>query len=296
MLGTLLKYDFKALIKVMLPLQLGVLIAGIVGTACLNFAFRSISASRPSSYSSYSSSSYPAYASNPFDGLPEILAMMVAVLLLSAVFISGFVTLILIARHIYKNFYSSEGYLTFTLPVTMNQHLFSKVISGITWVVINGLIITLTFILIIFFGFTTDGFFNTDVARGFDLFFSEVLGPLAGVLILELCVVTLLSGIMNVLQIVFSIVIGGAIARTHKVLAAIGFFLISGFAIAVLSTIFMFIVGLFQNAAYSSVSDSYAFFVAMQPSIIGSVLLYAGISLAFFFISKTSLKNSLNLD
>ncbi len=51
-------------------------------------------------------------------------------LVIGIISISGF---IMIAIRVYKNLYSDEGYLTFTLPVTMKQQILSKVFSGAIW-------------------------------------------------------------------------------------------------------------------------------------------------------------------
>ncbi len=50
---------------------------------------------------------------------------------------TSFATSILIAVRFYKNLYSDEGYLTFTLPVTKSQILISKILTGTLWVYIN---------------------------------------------------------------------------------------------------------------------------------------------------------------
>lgn len=45
-------------------------------------------------------------------------------------FASSIITLIFILMRYYKNFFTDEGYLTFTLPVTPHELLWTKLISG----------------------------------------------------------------------------------------------------------------------------------------------------------------------
>ena len=50
-------------------------------------------------------------------------------------------TLIIVGVRFYTNLFSSEGYLTRTLPVTSGQHLLSKTITGCIWGCIDTLLI-----------------------------------------------------------------------------------------------------------------------------------------------------------
>ena len=52
------------------------------------------------------------------------------------------VTTILILYRYYKNFFTDEGYLTFTLPVTRDQLLWSKIINAFIWEIATFLALT----------------------------------------------------------------------------------------------------------------------------------------------------------
>lgn len=289
MLGSLLKYDFKALNKIMLPLQLGVLAAGIIGTVCFSIFFRGVTSSSYG-YSSYASSSAVSMA----EGFAQMFAFLGAITLFSLVYLSGFITLLLIARHVYKNFYSSEGYLTFTLPVSVDKHLASKTISGVIWLLVNAIIIIAVTVLLLVFGFATDGLVSFDVIKGLGEVFQEFATPMGVLYSIELLIFGILYLIGSVLQIVFSVVLGGALARTHKVLAAIGVYILSGMATSFISSIFSFIGTLSTyNISISYVTD---WFIESQPTIIISMIVSLGFAVGFYFLSRVSLKNSLNLD
>lgn len=281
----------------MLPLQLGVLISGLIGVVFFNIFLRGVT----NTASSYSSSSYSSGNSTAllFESFGEGMAILVSITLLSIVFVSGFITLVLVARNIYKNFYSSEGYLTFTLPVSVDQHLQAKTISGLVWLLINMCIIVLTVVLLIVFGTATEGLISVEVMDSIGQAFHEFFTPMGILFLIEVILVTVLSSIMSITQIIFSVTLGGAAARTHKVLAGIGIYLASGAIVSTLMSIFLFIA----QMMFYSVGESYSAYatytsglVEAQPTMIITALCCLAFSLIFYFISRNSLKNSLNLE
>lgn len=290
MLGTLLKYDFKALNKMMVPLQLGVLVAGIIGVVCFNIFLRG--ALNSPSYSSKDSTQVL------LESIGEGSALLVAIVLFSVVFVSGIITLVLLARNIYKNFYSNEGYLTFTLPVTVNQQLLSKTISGFVWLLVNGCIVTLIVVLLVVFGTATEGFIGTQALQILENLFSNYAPALLILFVIELVITSLLSFIMSITQIIFSISLGGAIARTHKVLAGIGIYVAGGAIISTVASVLLVLVqigiSMFDSNHYSYYSNPG--FADAQPTIIISIVCTIIFSLVFFLVSKNSLKKNLNLD
>ena len=291
MLGKLLSCDFKAFGRVMLPLQGGVLLAGIAGCFMVNFSYKSISNSLSSSY--YSSSSQ---AVLPLEEMLNATMTMLSGLFFAVVFASFWVTLFLVARHFYKSFLKDEGYLAFTLPVTTNQHVLSKVIAGFIWVLINALILCFTIVLLTLVGFTDSGIFNREVLGYYGDLFRELSNAPGVVLIIQAILLGILFVLCNVLQIYASLVVGATIARTHKVLAAIGIYIAFSF---VMNTIMTFTsIGssiVFEMSNYVMNSD-YSWFYALQPVILPMLLFYVVVVVVFFILSKYLLKNRLNLD
>lgn len=284
MLGSLLKYDFRALNKIMLPLQLGVLAAGIIGTICFNIFYRAMT-----SYNTYYSTT-----SSMIEGFTEVMAMLGAITLFSLVYLSGFITLLLIARNAYKSFYSSEGYLTFTLPVSMDKHIISKSISGLSWSLINALIIIASTVFLLVFGFAHEGLISFQLIETIGRELADSFLPPMGIFyLIEIIFIGLVSLLYNVLQIIFSIVLGGALARTHKVLAAIGIYLLSSMAMGFISSVFSLIVSM---GAYAMSSSYSSIMLESQPLLIVTLIVTLGFSVGFYFLSRVSLKKNLNLD
>lgn len=104
MLGKLLKYEFKATGRLLIPLYAAILIVSLVGGF----------------------------------GLDQLvmteLASVIFLMVYTGLFIALFVmTLILIIQRFNNNLLKDEGYLMFTLPVSTHSLLWSKMISSLVW-------------------------------------------------------------------------------------------------------------------------------------------------------------------
>ncbi len=159
MLGKLLKYDFKALSRVMFPLQGGTLLAVLIGVILVRLTVDSIISST-SYYSPYSSAV-------AYDGLFFGITSMLAALFGAVIFASSWVTLFFIGRHFFQSFLRDEGYLSFTLPVTTTQNLLSKTIAGATWILVNGAILLIGMLLLFVMGIPGNepGLINTEILK-----------------------------------------------------------------------------------------------------------------------------------
>ncbi|EOS65679.1 MAG: hypothetical protein HFG01_12790 [Oscillibacter sp.] len=119
MLRKLLKHEFRATGRIMLPVT-GILLATSVAA---NLSLRYLLDSRAWFFS------------------------MLGILLLTAfgfaifgVFIVSFVLMI---QRFYKNLLQDEGYVMLTLPVSIHQHIWSKLIVSSVWFIITGLAVIL---------------------------------------------------------------------------------------------------------------------------------------------------------
>lgn len=101
----LIKYDLKAMLKVLFPLSL----------ICMFLAFTNGLLLTNESINS-----------SIMDIILTLYVVLSATILIVSVFIVGFT----IIKHFYTSIFTRQGYLTNTLPVTPNQLVFSKVISA----------------------------------------------------------------------------------------------------------------------------------------------------------------------
>ena len=157
------------------------------------------------------------------------ISAMASVLIGVAVMASALVTLLLICNHFYRSFLGDEGYLTFTLPVPTSKLIWSKLLTGMLWTLINGVVIMVTLLIFSVFGTTTNSIANVEVLQAFRMFFTDVLPEAAKyinmpIAVIEVVVVGILGLASQMLEIYFAIVVGGQVAKKHRILASIGMY------------------------------------------------------------------------
>ena len=156
---------------------------------------------------------------------------------------------ILIYRRFYMNFFTDEGYLTFTLPVTCTQHLNTKLIFCAVTTFATTLVIVLNFFILLEIGIADFHFFQKMLKGLADLL--SQLWDTAGIFMVigavEILVIVILTSIMSCLLIFCCITFGSIIAKKAKLLAAIGiYYLVSG--------VYSFAVQIFNVLGISSIT------------------------------------------
>lgn len=122
MLGKLIKNEFKATGRIFFP----VYILMVVVSICLKITMELSNGSG---------------ANNNLISALGLLFLFTFVLAIMAV---TFGTVVIIMKRFYDNMLKDEGYLSFTLPVTVGQHLASKLIVSYVWVVTSAVVIFLS--------------------------------------------------------------------------------------------------------------------------------------------------------
>jgi len=289
MLKKLFKHDFRALSRTLFPLQIGILGGGLVATLLSALSIR------------LSESSWAgAHGSNLLKGLLMAVSVTSAVLIGVAIMASLLVTLIFICHHFYRSFLSDEGYLTFTLPVKTSDLLWSKLLTGMLWMLINGVVVMIALLIFSVFGTTTNTLINMEVLNAFRMFFTDLLPQAAQyisipLMIVEVVVISILALAAQLLQVYFAIIVGGQVAKKHRILAAIGMYLLINMGVGIISSVFMSLVT-FGEGAMSLALNSAQEVGTFMTTIFGWYgVLFAGLSVLFFLISKSILKKNLNL-
>lgn len=204
MLGKLLKYDFKAVMKYWWIAALTSFLLSFVG----GFGIIAVTSERK---------------------LPTIV-MVVAVMGLVLVIISYVVFYILslffIYARFYKNFFTDEGYLTFTLPVKRSQLLNSKLIMSITTIFLTGIVCIID-VMILFTVALAEEIFQPEIwvelKRGFDIL-TQTVGIYLLVYIIEGLIIIVLSVLFSCLFLFCCITFASIISKKAKVLVAIGIY------------------------------------------------------------------------
>ena len=288
MLKKLLKHDFRALSRTLFPLQIGILGGGLVATLLTALTIR------------LGEHTATAGGSALLRQLIMGISATASVLIGIAIMASALVTLLLICYHFYRSFLGDEGYLTFTLPVSTSKLIWSKLLTGMFWTAINAVVILVTLLIFSVFGTTSNSIANAEVLQALRMFFTDILSqasqyvsvPLVAV---EFVVIAILALASQLLEIYFAIVVGGQVAKKHRILAAIGMYLLINMGVGIISSSFMSLIALgegFANMAFNTAQD----FSVVMTSVFGWFgVLFAGLSVLFFFLIRSIFKKNLNL-
>ena len=76
----------------------------------------------------------------------NILAALVILAYVAAIIGVFIVAFILMLQRFYKNLLGDEGYIMFTLPASVHQHVWSKLIVSAVWFIATGVVVILSLI------------------------------------------------------------------------------------------------------------------------------------------------------
>ena len=116
MLGKLLKHEFKATARTMLPMFGVVLVLSLLA----NLSFTRIA--------------------DTDSGALDILFGLFIVAFFLGLFTMGVMAMVVMIQRFYKNVLGDEGYLTLTLPVNVHEIVWSKLIVSFVWFLATGMI------------------------------------------------------------------------------------------------------------------------------------------------------------
>ena len=114
MLRKLMQYEFTATGRIFLPLYGALIVVAFIQRLFLNFNIGNME--------------------NLSLGILASSVPMLFLILLVAVFVTSFIMMII---RFYKNLLTSEGYLMFTLPVSVSKLIWSKLIVIVIWMILS---------------------------------------------------------------------------------------------------------------------------------------------------------------
>ena len=130
---------------------------------------------------------------------------------------------ILLLVRFYKNKFTDEGYLTFTLPANSHQIFLSAFVNMALWSIISGFVILLGTLLFVIIGLYDPKFLpDAEQLQGLKWVFQQMDldGEYIGAMILQILIATPYTLVMAMT----SITLGAVIAKKHKILAAFGIY------------------------------------------------------------------------
>ena len=267
MLGKLLKYDFKAVARYLLPI-FGLLLISTCGTKLT--------------------------LELPENNLVNVFRSVFIVAYVISLIAIGAGAMIILILHFYKNLMTDQGYLSFTLPVTPTTHLASKLINGTIWIAFTVLAIFLSVMLLL------AGHIGTSEWAVIQDTFAQLIKELNrigfsnGELLFYLIVMPLTGAVGSQITVYFCIC-AGQLFSGHCIIGAFVFY----FGVYVVNQIVQAVLLILNSKSITTLataSDFTEMGTAMgnliTQSIVFSLLLY----IVLFFASRYLLNHKLNLE
>ena len=195
----------------------------------------------------------------------------------------------------YKNMFTNEGYLSFTLPVTVDQHILVKVITGCLFIIFS-----LIFIVVAVLTASAGVLAVELIKAGVYLlkFLAEQIGSgFAGYVVeaIILALVTVISGIL----LFYACIALGQLSNKNRKIAAIGVYFGYYFVFQIFGTIMII---LFSELQGSPLFISIVNFIDTHPKATIHIGFWIGIvwtailGLVYYAITRYIMKNKLNLE
>ncbi len=275
MLKKLLKYDFKYVLRYWWIAALTSFVLSFAGGICLR-AMTSERALPPITY--------------PFIVIAFILVIFsyVAFSILSVIFVY---------TRFYKNFFTDEGYLTFTLPVKRSQLLNSKLIMSVVTISLTSIVCIINLFVLFAVGLWEEIFipeFWLGLKEGWNVI-TKAVGLFLLVYAIEAIAFLILSVTFSCLFIFCCITFASIITKKAKVITAIGIYYVANGMLS-------FIIQMFSMFGIASISTWIsALPKASQPGMVAFILLgmicFAGIFCALLYtLQYWMLDRKLNLN
>ncbi len=196
----------------------------------------------------------------------------------------------------YKNMYSSEGYLTFTLPVTNSEHIFVKLLA--TTVCEAICVVT----VIAAGAIAISGELFMDLIRGLGnalrAFFSLYGAANAVAFIIEAILLFILSAVSGTL-LYYACITVGQMAKKNRILMAFGAYFIYYVATQMISTAFVIIITILEmSGALDSIGTwlSTNSVVAIHIYLCGTIVISTVLAAAYWLVTQRIMTKKLNLE
>lgn len=273
MFGKLLKYDLKSELRVWLVSAMTtLLLSGILGICIRNFE------------------NAPKNNGELFLFIMTVFFMVAIILIISVFFL---ITSLMPIIRFYTHLYTDEGYLTFTLPVTTTQIVWSKILNEVIWYVANGVLL-IAGIGIATFTSGNPEMFGQILNQFGDVFrelWQAFIGTANGAIYVILAtLISITSVAFAVMQPFVCITIGAVVAKKNKLLAGIGVYvamnIILNIAVQAIGSLFMILL-----AGTGTENINIPIYLTMGAIIV----FYGGAAVGSYFLNHHLMNKKLNL-
>ena len=268
MVKKLYKHELASLFRVVLP----------IGIICVLFAL-AVSAN------SMIFGNDKDVQTSEFLGIAQAMIIFVCVMLFSALVI---ITGITVIKRFKSSMYSTEGYLTHTIPIETYKIYICKFVCGAVAFLTSLLFVCVCVGIILYVNFLKYGSFDLSL---FEMYYGYVNTELV-----ILCVISYLTGILRLIAIIFAAITLGHLSKKHKNGMAVVWYMVITTAI---NTIGNVVNTVLSAIGYFNTGSSASFLLSssgVTVSIVFAILFDIVYILVCSLISISVIKNKLNLE
>lgn len=199
----------------------------------------------------------------------------------------------------YRNLFTTEGYLSFTLPVTASEHILVKAVTAVCVVFITLVVILLSGCII------TAGEVLSEIWKAVSYVLAktyELMGLHTVVLGAE-CLLLFAVGLLTAIMLYYTFITIGQLFKKNRILAAVGAYFVYYILMQILSTILMVTLTV---AAASGALEGIVTWLTAQMELHPFVIMHAGLwilillsavfGLVEYFVIKNIITKKLNLE
>ena len=270
MLRKLLKHEFRATARIMGPLYLILLVTAIGA----NFSARVMDRADSK--------------------LLNILGALVVMAFVVAIIGVCFMSFALMLQRFYRNLLRDEGYIMFTLPASVHQQVWSKLIVSAVWYIATGVVVILSFLVAAYEVGFVSAFF-----RGLGQVLEAMTAYYAlngTAFFLELIVLCFVGCVAFALQFYAAMAVGHSFSN-HKMLLSVAFYFGFQFVSQVVGTVLLVTLGESPLMEFLSTLDiHFTAMAAVHLTMAILIVLTAAYGAIFYFLTTYFLKKRLNLE
>lgn len=177
----------------------------------------------------------------------------------------------------YKNLFTSEGYLSFTLPVTAGQHIAVKAVTAVSIDWITLIMVALSACIVI------PGEALTEIWRtliGIPAELYKVIG-IHSVLVGGECVILLLAASFSSVMLYYTFISIGQLSKKNRILAAVGAYFVFYIISQVVSTVLTILL---SAVAMSGIFVDIAYWIYLHPIASVHIFMWGAILLTTIFV------------
>lgn len=272
MLRKLIKHEFRATGRIMLPLLLAVLVlSAFAGLSIHGFE-----------------------RAKDMRILQAMYGTTIGTFFLS-LFAVAVVAVVLMIQRFYRSLLRDEGYISMTLPVSVDAHIWAKLLTSFVWFALDAILSALALGIVLSINVSLrDDLLLWEMFEDFRYYFEDFHGINAVLYVLEYLVLSFLGACAFCLRCYASMAIGHS-AADHKLLLSFVTWIAIGVALRMIGSVIF--AGIFFSDLYLAYLDTFAVGVnnTTHLFLLLSILGFALQDAAFYFLTRYFMKNKLNL-